>query len=143
MGSSKDDRARADRERPFGLAWSVIVVLAGVVIVIHSTHLCGCGQAEDPQAKVAAAKADVRNIVQALQRFRQDAGRYPTESEGLNALNQHPPGQVRGNYFDHPPIDPWGRSYIYEVLPAGGCRISCTDPDPRAGTNLEISQACD
>ncbi|RMG03463.1 MAG: type II secretion system protein GspG [Nitrospirae bacterium] len=69
------------------------------------------------KGKQSAAKAQIEMLGQALDQFRLDTGRYPTTSEGLDALLQNP--GVEG--WDGPylrknkiPKDPWGHPYEYQ-----------------------------
>lgn len=69
------------------------------------------------RAKSQTAEAQVKNIQAALDLFQIDVGRYPTESEGLEALVSAPAGTAgwAGPYLDDEavPADPWGRPYYY------------------------------
>jgi general secretion pathway protein G len=69
------------------------------------------------ESKVKAARIQIESLTSALDLYFLDAGRYPSSSEGLNALFQRPNNTtswngpyVKGNA---PPKDPWGKSYIY------------------------------
>ena len=69
------------------------------------------------KGKQHAAKAQIELFGEALDQFRLDTGRYPTTSEGLEALIRNP--GVEG--WDGPylrknivPKDPWGRPYHYQ-----------------------------
>jgi general secretion pathway protein G len=69
------------------------------------------------ESKAKAAKIQIESLASALDLYFLDAGRYPTTSEGLGALIQHPAGTngwngpyLRGNAV---PNDPWGRPYVY------------------------------
>ncbi|NOY65019.1 MAG: type II secretion system major pseudopilin GspG [Nitrospirae bacterium] len=69
------------------------------------------------KSKQHAAKAQIELLGEALDQFRLDTGRYPTTSEGLNALITDP--GVTG--WDGPylkkkkiPLDPWGEPYHYQ-----------------------------
>jgi general secretion pathway protein G len=68
------------------------------------------------RAKGDAARLQVENISTALDFFKYDVGRYPTEQEGLQSLTKAPANNAtwRGPYIkgDMPP-DPWGRPYQY------------------------------
>jgi general secretion pathway protein G len=52
-----------------------------------------------------------------------DMGRYPSASEGLEALVKAPPGATawRGPYIEDEdlPADPWGKPYLYEPSSTG------------------------
>ena len=73
--------------------------------------------------KVAAAKSDLATISSALQNFRLDCDRYPTQKERLKALTQMPvtlESKWKGPYISRlPPTDPWARSYLYQTLKRG------------------------
>ncbi len=75
------------------------------------------------RAKSQTADIQVENIETTLDKFSLDVGRYPSESEGLKALVEAPPGVVGwfGPYFDEEfvPLDPWGREYLYELAEDG------------------------
>jgi general secretion pathway protein G len=66
-------------------------------------------------SKTQTASVQVKNIAASLQLFRLDAGRYPTNEEGLDALIKAPPSVPvwNGPYLpDASAItDPWGKSY--------------------------------
>lgn len=68
------------------------------------------------KGKQSAAKAQIELLGQALDQFRLDTGRYPTTSEGLNALAVNPGiPNWDGPYLKKAlPNDPWGRPYHYE-----------------------------
>lgn len=71
------------------------------------------------RAKSDVAKMQIQNFNQALDLYRLDVGRYPTQDEGLRALIGRPGTAARWNgpYLkgSEVPADPWGRSYLYEV----------------------------
>ena len=62
-----------------------------------------------------AAKIQVEMFGTALDSFRLSVGRYPTTSEGLQALRVNPSlDNWDGPYLrKEVPMDPWGRPYIY------------------------------
>jgi general secretion pathway protein G len=66
-------------------------------------------------SKTQAASVQVKNIAASLQLFRLDAGRYPTNEEGLAALVKQPPAVPAWNGPYMPDqaalTDPWGRPY--------------------------------
>ena len=70
------------------------------------------------KAKSQAAKLQINNLNSALQLYYIDIGRFPSESEGLMALNSAPPGAQlwAGPYLksDDAMNDPWNRPYLYE-----------------------------
>jgi general secretion pathway protein G len=68
-------------------------------------------------AKSEAAKLQIDRISGALDLYRLDVGRYPTQSEGLQALVNAPGDAVRWNgpYLkkEQSIVDPWGRPFGY------------------------------
>ena len=69
------------------------------------------------KGKQSAAKAQIELLGQALDQMRLDTGKYPTTSEGLNALIVNPGvPNWDGSYLKKAvPNDPWGRPYHYEA----------------------------
>jgi len=68
------------------------------------------------KSRVKAARAQIDAIDKALEQFRLDVGRLPTNEEGLAALDVAPPGIANweGPYLKkNLPLDPWGHSYVY------------------------------
>ena len=67
-------------------------------------------------SKTQAAQVQAKNIVASLNLFRLDAGRFPTEQEGLGALVKAPASvpNWNGPYLpDEKAItDPWGKQYL-------------------------------
>jgi general secretion pathway protein G len=70
-------------------------------------------------AKSEAAKVQVSQISQALDLYRLEIGRYPTQEENLVALVEAPPGlnKWNGPYLKKKDaiMDPWGRQFLYKV----------------------------
>ena len=70
-------------------------------------------------AKVASARSQIEILATALEAYRLDNDWFPTSAQGLTALWQAPSGQDqplnwRGPYLRKPPpVDPWGRPYVY------------------------------
>ena len=59
----------------------------------------------------------IQNITAALELFRLDVGRYPTQQEGLAGAVTQPATAIgwNGPYLQKPTalIDPWGQPYLY------------------------------
>jgi len=69
------------------------------------------------ESRVKTAKLQIESFGSSLDLFYLDNGRYPTTSEGLNALVQRPTGievwngpYIKGGTV---PSDPWGHPYQY------------------------------
>ena len=71
------------------------------------------------QARVVAAKSDIRAIDAALKLYRLDNSVYPSTEQGLQALvtkpqtGDIPPNWKGSGYLDRLPKDPWGHPYQY------------------------------
>ena len=110
---------RRPRSRAFTLIELMVVVLIlAVLAALVVPRIVGSGA----QARVGAAKSDLRTISGLLDRFQLDCGRYPTTEEGLAALTTAPTG-LEGKWgggtnepYSKKTVDkdPWGNPYQYE-----------------------------
>ncbi|MDR0770323.1 MAG: type II secretion system major pseudopilin GspG [Burkholderiales bacterium] len=93
----------------------VVLVLLGIVMAIVAGNFIGQGE----KAKADAARIEIQQIAQTLDLFKLEVGRYPTQSEGLQALVTAPSGLTRWNgpYWKKReiPKDPWQNEYKYVV----------------------------
>ncbi|MEO7027595.1 MAG: type II secretion system major pseudopilin GspG [Caulobacteraceae bacterium] len=68
-------------------------------------------------SRTQTSKVQVQNIVAALELYRLDIGRYPTQQEGLTSVVTQPATAVgwNGPYLQksNALIDPWGQPYLY------------------------------
>lgn len=71
------------------------------------------------EARIIAAKSDIRAIGSALKLYKLDNGVYPSTEQGLQALVKKPEsGDIPRNwkssgYLDRMPKDPWRNDYQY------------------------------
>ncbi|MGI9132423.1 MAG: type II secretion system major pseudopilin GspG [Rhodoferax sp.] len=91
----------------------VVLVIIGVLAALIVPNVLD--RADD--ARVTAARTDVNNLMQALKLYKLDNQRYPTNSQGLQALLVKPtiepiPTNWK-HYLEKLPNDPWGRPYQY------------------------------
>jgi general secretion pathway protein G len=101
----------------------VVLVLIGIVMGILGGNFIGRGE----KAKADAARIEIGQIGQALDLYKLETGRYPSSSEGLQALIAQPAGATNWNgpYWKKStiPKDPWGNDYRYTVArPEGRLR---------------------
>lgn len=70
-------------------------------------------------AKSETARMQIERIGGALDLYRLEVGRYPSEQENLLALVEAPPGvaQWNGPYLKKKEsiVDPWGQVYVYRA----------------------------
>ncbi|MHB8255063.1 MAG: type II secretion system major pseudopilin GspG [Acidiferrobacter sp.] len=93
----------------------VVMVIIGILAAVIVPKIMN----RPNEARVVAAKNDIRSIESALKLYRLDNGQYPTQQQGLKALVTKPssgpaaPGWRSGGYLPRVPVDPWGKPYQY------------------------------
>ncbi len=102
--------------------FTLIEILVVVLIISILAGIVGVSVLRHPgEAKVTAAKLQIKNFKHALNVYRMEQNQYPTQEQGLEALCQkpvRPPIPERypeEGYLDSRslPKDPWNRDYIY------------------------------
>lgn len=99
--------------RGFTLIELMIVV---VILGLLATTIMPKILSKPDKARVVKAKLEIRQIMTALALFKTENGRFPTTSEGLQALVSNPgslPDYDPDGYLDKVPLDPWKSNYIY------------------------------
>lgn len=95
---------------------AILGLLAGLVGPQVMKHL--------DESKSRAARLQVEDLAAALDLYRLENGRYPTEEQGLLALIEAPSGTAtwNGPYLRKRrlPMDPWGQDYRYRVPGTSG-----------------------
>jgi len=113
-------QTRKSCARRFGRGFTLVELLVVLAILGLLAGLVGPAIFNQfSKAKPKAAKLQVENLVQSVRFFQLDTGRYPTTSEGLEALVTDP-GSVsnwNGSYLgkEKLPVDPWGNAYEYRA----------------------------
>lgn len=95
----------------------VVIIILGLLAAIVMPRLVG----QTDKARYEQAKIQMRILEDALKRYKLENGRFPTTSQGLQALVQKPSTPPvprnwnKGGYLDKPeiPLDPWGNEFIY------------------------------
>jgi general secretion pathway protein G len=93
----------------------VVITILALLVAIVAPKLVG----RTDEARVTAAKAQLKNIESALELYKLDNGVYPTTEQGLEALVSEPStpplpiNWKKGGYLPRMPNDPWKRPYIY------------------------------
>lgn len=95
----------------------VVVVILGILATIVLTNVMG----REDEARINAAKTQIRSLEGALDGFKLDNGFYPATDQGLEALIRKPEaGRIPNKWKDggylkpaRIPKDPWGFEYHY------------------------------
>ncbi len=90
----------------------VVMVILGMLAALVGPQIFG----KVGKGKQSAARTQIEMLGQALDSYRLDVGKYPTTSEGLNALVTNPGAQGwDGSYLKKGvPNDPWQKPYQYQ-----------------------------
>src|SRR5579872_7128683 len=117
------DKARVDDSSGNeGYTLTEMLVVIGIIALIAAVLTPNLlGQLGRSRAKAAQLQLD--STVAAIEVFRSDVGRYPTELEGLQVLAKDPGGLTgwAGPYVrDTKSLqDPWNDALIYKIEPDG------------------------
>lgn len=95
----------------------LVVVIIGVFALLIVPNLVG----RDDQARVVATKSDLQSVANALQLYKLDNYRFPSTTQGLEALVEkpqsypEPPNYPSNGYLKKVPVDPWGAPLRYSA----------------------------
>ncbi len=94
----------------------VVIVILGILAVYVAPKFMGAPE----NARINAAKVQIKSIETALKMYKLDNGFYPSTDQGLDALISPPEtGRLpkkwrKGGYLEKGvPRDPWGNAYVY------------------------------
>ena len=98
-----------------------VLIILGLLFAVVVGNFVG----HTDKARVITTKASLKSLHNAVNQFKMDTGRYPTEDVGLLALIEPPTDATSwpaGGYLDttNVPPDAWGNEFIYELSPESG-----------------------
>lgn len=124
-----------------------MVELMAILIIISllATLVVTKVASQIDKARVTTTKANLKSLHSAVNQFKMDTGRFPTEEEGLMALVEQPSdvkSYEMGGYLETTeiPKDGWGNEFIYERFPESGkpfVIISLGSDDEEGGENYD------
>ena len=132
-------RRSRSRKRLIITSSILLVVLAAGSIAVNIINR-NQRQAQKAVAREQSARRELKLLADALERFRGDMTRYPTNEEGLRCLARKPASfeaaaaaQMNywfGPYLEYvPEVDPWGNDYVYHTAD-GGRSFELFSPGP-------------
>lgn len=104
--------------------FTLIEILVVLIIITILAGFVGMNVLRKPgEARVAAAKMQIKTLQAAIKLYHAEQNHFPTQSQGLHALVRKPTfapipkNYPAGGYLDarDVPPDPWGEAYIYMI----------------------------
>ncbi len=116
------NRNRKKRRRGFTMVeLMAMLIIIGLLATLVVTKVAD----QIDKARVTTTKANLKDLHAAVNQFKMDTTRYPTEEEGLTVLIEEPAdvtGYQPGGYLEttEVPADGWGREFEYRLWPESG-----------------------
>jgi general secretion pathway protein G len=118
-----------------------VLIILGLLATLVVTKVAS----KIDQARITTTKANLKILHSAVNQFKMDTGRFPTEDEGLRALIEQPTDvQIwePGGYLETTelPLDGWGHDFKYELFPESGKQFAIRSfgPDGEEGTEDDL-----
>ena len=117
----KETRFRTMRSGFTMVELMAMLIIIGLLATLVVTKVAS----KIDEARVTTTKANLKSLHSAVNQFKMDTGRFPTEDEGLFALIEQPTDVINyepGGYLETTelPMDGWGREFIYQLFPESG-----------------------
>ncbi len=137
---------RKERKKRIKYGFTMVELMAMLIIIgLLATLVVTKVASKIDQARITTTKANLKALAAAVNQFRMDTARFPTEDEGLLALIEQP-SDVEiwepGGYLETTEItkDGWGHDFIYELYPESGKQfaIRSMGPDGEEGTDDDL-----
>lgn len=130
----KGDVSRARRRGAFTLIEMLFVV---IIIGLIAALVVGNVGKVFTKGQIKTTRAQIAQVSSAVEEFKADVSRYPTEQEGLKALVEQPQGVEKwaGPYFKKTkvPLDGWGNAFVYKLDTKYGFIIRSLGGDNKEG----------
>ncbi len=137
---------RKERKKRIKYGFTMVELMAMLIIIgLLATLVVTKVATKIDQARETTTKANLKALHSAVNQFKMDTGRFPTEDEGLIALIEQPSDVETwepGGYLETTEIskDGWGHDFIYELFPESGKQfaIRSCGPDGEQGTEDDL-----
>jgi len=118
-----------------------VLIILGLLATLVVTKVAS----KIDQARVTTTKANLKALHSAVNQFKMDTNRFPSDDKGLIDLIEQPPDVdiwEPGGYLETTeiPTDGWGNDFIYELYPESGKPfvIRSSGPDGEEGTEDDL-----
>ena len=118
-----------------------MLIIIGLLMTVVATKVIS----KIEKAKITTTKANLKILHTAVNMFKMDTARYPTEDEGLTALIIQPSDVTTwepGGYLETTeiPKDGWGNDFVYEAYPENDLpfAIRSWGPDKEPDTDDDL-----
>jgi len=114
------------RKRDVRAGFTMVELMAVLIILgLLATLVVTKVASKIDQARVTTTKANLKALHTAVNQFKMDTGRFPSEEVGLEELIEQPSDVENwepGGYLETTeiPRDGWGEEFIYERFPESG-----------------------
>lgn len=114
-------RKRVTRKGFTMIELMAVLIILGLLFTLVATRVAD----QIDKARVTTTKANLKSLHMAINQFKMDTGRFPTEDEGLNALIEQPSDVIDyppGGYLETTEVtkDGWEQEFYYELDPESG-----------------------
>jgi general secretion pathway protein G len=118
---TRETRAKRRRKGFTMVELMAMLIIIGLLATLVATKVVS----QIDKARVTTTKANLKKLHFALNQFKMDTGRFPTDEEGLSVLVEAPSDVVNyqpGGYLETTeiPTDGWGNEFIYETWTEDG-----------------------
>ncbi len=98
-----------------------VIIIIGLLAALAAKNFLG----QTDKAKVTITKATLKTLHEAVNMFKMDTGRYPSEEVGLVELVEMPTdiqGWAQGGYLEGTkvPKDSWKNDFVFQLNPESG-----------------------
>jgi general secretion pathway protein G len=118
-----------------------ILIIIGLLASLVATKVAS----KVEQGRIITTKANLKILSSAVNQFRMDTGRFPSEELGLLELIEQPTDVIiwePGGYLETTelPLDGWGNEFKYERFPESGKEFAIRSfgPDGEEGTEDDL-----